>query len=185
MKKLTDTAENTVKRFFIDNPGDFGWGQSVVEAEEVCGETGNVRAGHGSSVNGVSLPARPGGSDVHAGGPDINDGSIIGEDSLRVIDIRCRDGDRLLNAGRRAVGRVLVFVSGGYDDGDTFIVKLKIESHVSGISAMFHPPSAYPFNGPVNNWSRFATYAYRSNRWIAGPYCLTSDPINASGTVVR
>ena len=124
MKKLTDTTENTIKRFFLDNRGDFGWGQSAVEAEEVCGETGNVRAGHGSSAVDVGLPARESGSDVHAGGPDINDGSIIGEVGFRVIDIRCRDGDRLLNAGRRVLARVLVIVPGGYDDSGTVVVKL-------------------------------------------------------------
>ena len=126
-KQLTDTTENAIECFFIDNRGDFGWGQSAVKAEEVCGETGNVRAGHGSSVVGIGLPVIPGGSDVQAGRPDINGSTIIGELGLRVIDSRSSDGDRLLNPGRRVVARVLVKVSSGYDDGDTAVVKLKME----------------------------------------------------------
>ena len=184
-KQLTDTTENTVECLFIDNRGDFGWGQSAVEAEEVRSEAGNMRTGHGSSADGVNLPVRPGGSDVLAGGPDINDGTIIGGVGLRVIDIRIGDGDRLFNAGRRAVDRVLVFVSGGYDDGDTTGAKLKMGSHVSGVPVAFDPPSAHIFNGQVNNGMRSASHAYRNNRRIARSRHLIGNPVNASDTVVR
>ena len=126
VKKLTDTANNTVECLVINDRGDSGWGQCAVEAEEVCGETGDVRSGHGSSADGLSLPVIPGGSDVHAGGPDTNAGTIIGVAGLRVVDIGIGNGDRVLRAGRRDVDRVPVFVSGGCDDGDTTVVKLKI-----------------------------------------------------------
>ena len=185
VKKLTDSADNIIKRLFIDNRRDFGWGQSAVEAEEVRSETGNVRTGHGSSADGVNLPVRPGGSDVLAGSPDINDGTIIGGVGLRVIDIRIGDSDRLFNAGRRAVDRVLVFVSGGYDDGDTTGAKLKMGSHVSGVPVTFDSPSAHIFNSQVNNGMRSASHAYRNNRRIARSRHLFGDPVNASDTVVR
>ena len=185
MEKLTDTTENTVERFLIDYRGDFGWGQSAVEAKEVCGETSNVRSSHGSSAVIECLPAGPGGNDVLAGSPNINDGTIIGEVGLRVIDIRSGDGDRLLNASRRVLACVLIIVSGGYDDGDTTVIKLKMESNVSGIAATPHPPSAYPFNGVVNTDMRFVFQAYGNNRGSAGPHYLFSDPINAGDTAVR
>ena len=142
VKKLTDTAENTIKCFFPDSHGDLAWGQSGVEAEEVCGEAGDVRSSHGSSAQDFGLPVFPGGSDVHAGSPDINGGTIIGEVGLRVIDIRSGDGDRLLSAGRRLAARILIIVSSGDDDGDATVVKLKMESHVSDVAATFYPPSA-------------------------------------------
>jgi len=128
MKELTDTAENTIKCFSLNSRGDLGWGQSAVEAEQVCGKTGNVWSSHGSSVDGVDPPVFPGGSDVQAGCPDIDGGTIIGEVGLRVVDIRSSDGDRLLSAGRRLVVCVPVSVSGRHDDGDTTVVKLKVES---------------------------------------------------------
>jgi len=184
-KKLTDTTENTIKCLFIDNRGDFCRGQRAIETKEVCGETGNVRSGHGRSFVDVGLPARPGGYDVQAGSPDINGGTIVGEVGLRVIDVRSGDGDRLLNAGRRVVARVFVIVSGGYDYGDTAVVKLKMKSPVSGVPATFHPVSAYPFNGRVHSDRNIASYAHRSNRGITGPPYLVSDPVNAGNTVVR
>jgi len=38
---------------------------------------------------------------------------------------------------------------GGCDDGDTMVVRLKMESNVRGAAATFHPPSTYRFNGLV------------------------------------
>jgi len=151
VKQLTDTAENTVERFFIDNRGDFDWGQRAVEAEEVCGETGNVRSSHGSPLLLFSPPTSAGGNDVHAGSPDVDGGTIVGFTPLCIIERRSGDGDHLLNAGRRVVARVLVIVSGRHDDGDTAVVKLKMKSPVSSFAAMFHPASAYPFNGLVHS----------------------------------
>jgi len=184
-KQLTDTVQNIIKCSFIDDRSDLGWSQRAVDAEEVCGETGNVRSSHGSSVDGVGLPVVPGGSDLHSGSPDINGGTIIGEVGLRVIDIRSGDGDRLFSAGGRDVSRVLIFVSGGNDNGDTTVVKLKMESHVSDVSANFHPPSTYPFNGSVNTDSRFVTQARRNDGGFASPQCMLGDPISAGDTVVQ
>ena len=45
-KKLTDVAENAFERLFIDDRSDLVWGQGAVDAEEVCGETSNVRSSH-------------------------------------------------------------------------------------------------------------------------------------------
>jgi len=185
VKKLTDIAEHAIKCFLLDYCGNFGRGQSAVEAEEVCGETGNVRSSHGSSVDGVSLPVFPGGRDVHACSPDIDNGAKIGEVGLRVIDVRSADGDNLFDAGRRGVARVLIIVSGGYDDGDTTVVKLKMESNVSGVAATFHPLSAYPFDSPVNTDGGFVTQAYGNNRGNAGPRHLIGDPISTCDTVVQ
>ena len=141
VKQLTDTAENTIECFFIDNRGDFGWGQRAVEAEQVCGETGNMRSGHGSPLHLFSPPTSAGGNDVQAGSPDINGGTIIGFIELFIIERRSGDGDHLLNAGRRVAARILVIVSGRYDDSDTTVVKLKMKSPVSSFAAMFHPAS--------------------------------------------
>jgi len=99
-----------------------------------------MRSSHRSSVDGVSLPVIPGGSDVQAGSPDVNRGTVIGEAGLRIINGRGGNGDRLLDAGRRVVACVLVIVSGGYDDGDTAVIKLGAESPVSGDTVTFiHP----------------------------------------------
>ena len=184
-KELTDIAESIIKCSILDNLGDFGRGQSAVDTEEARGETGNVRTGHGSPFHGYGPSAREGGNDIDSGSPDINDGTIIGARPLRVIDIRSGDGDRLLKAGRRVVARILVGISCGYDDGDTTVVKLKMESYVSSVLATFHPLSAHIFNGVVDSGIRITNHAYRSNRGIASPRCLIGDPINAGDTVVR
>ena len=184
-KELTDTADSIIKCSILDNLGDFGRGQSAVDTEEVCGEAGNVRTCHGSSAENFGPPTRVGGCDVLAGGPDTNASTIIGVAGLRVINIRIGDGDRVLSAGRRLAARVLVIVSGGHDDGDTMVVKLKIESRVSGVPTAFHLPSAYLLNGRVNSDVRFVTYAYGSNRGMASPRCLVGDPLHAGDTVVR
>jgi len=110
---------------------------------------------------------------------------MIGEVGPRVIDIRSADGDRLLRAGRRVPLRIQVFVSSGCDDGDTTVVKLKMESHVSDVAATFHPPSAYPFNRSVNTEGKVVTQARSNNRGNAGPLCLLGDPISALDTVVQ
>ena len=186
-KQLTDTTENTIKCFFVDDRGDSGWSQRAVEAEEVCGETGNVRSSHGGSADGVSFLARPGGSDVHAGSPDINAATIIGVAGLRVVDIGIGDGDRLFNTGRRKVARILVFVSGAYDDGDTAVVKLRMETPVNDVVAAFHPPSAYLFHGPVHSdrTAGSANYAHGNNGGITRPPYFSGDPVNPGDTVVR
>ena len=60
-EKLTDVAKNVLKRLFVDNGGDLGWGQRAVETKEVCGETSNVRSSHGSSRDHVGPPIIPSG----------------------------------------------------------------------------------------------------------------------------
>jgi len=185
VKRLTDTAQNTITRFLVDHRGELGWGQRGIEAEEVCGETGNVRSSRGCSVGGVGPPIFPGGSDVHAGSPDIDGGTVVGEAGLLVINIRSGNGDRLFSAGRREVARVPVKVSGGCEDGDTKVVELKIESHVSNGAAPFHPPSTYRLNGHVNSDTIVVTQAHRNNSGIAGPRCLFGDPNSTSDTVVQ
>ena len=144
-----------------------------------------MRGSHGSSAQCFSLAVIPGGSDVPTSSPDINGGTIIGEAGLRIIDGGGGNGDRLLNASRRAVDRVLVLVSGGYNDGDTAVVKLRIESLVSGVTVTFYPPSAYRSNSLVHNCRPIASEAHRSNRGTACPPCFSSDPVNAGDTVVR
>jgi len=74
---------------------------------------------------------------VLTGSPDINGGTMIGELGLCIIESRSGDGDRLLTAGGRVVARILVIVSGGYNDGDTGVVKLMVKSLVSGVAATF------------------------------------------------
>ena len=133
-KKLTDVAKNVLKRLFVDNCGDLGWGQRAVETKEVCGETSNVRSSHGSSRDHVGPPIIPSGNDVQAGSEDVNGGTKIGEVSPFIIDIRSGDSDCLLNAGRRVVARVVVIVSSGHGDRDTMFVKLRMESLVSDVT---------------------------------------------------
>jgi len=185
VKRLTDTAQNTIKCFLVDHRGDLGWGQRGLKAEEVCGETGNVRSSHGCSVGGTGSPIFPGGSDVHAGSPDIDGSTVIGEPGLLVINIRSGNGDRFFSAGGRPVARVPVKVPGGCEDGDTKVVKLKIESRVSDGAAPFHPPSAYLSNGLVNSDTIVVTQARRNNSGSAGPRCLFGNPNSAGDTVVQ
>ena len=132
-KKLTDTSENVLKRLRVDKLGDLGRVQRTVGAEEVRGETSNVRSSHGSSRDHVGLPIVPSGNDVQTRSPDIDDGTEIGERGLCILDSRSANGDSLLNASGRGAVRVLIVVPGGYDDGDTAIEKLKPESLVSGV----------------------------------------------------
>ena len=105
-EKLTHTAENTIECFRIDYCGDFGRGQSAVEAEEVCGETGNVRSSHGSSVYGAPVNIWAPRVNVTSTWDNGKTNTIIGEPGLRVIDIRSGDGDHSLTAGRSDVHRV-------------------------------------------------------------------------------
>ena len=184
-KELTDTGESFSKCLVIDHLGDFGWGQGTVDAEEVCGESSNVRSSRGCSAGDFSLPIIPGGSDVQAGSPDLDRGTIIGEVGLCVIESRSGDSDRFLSAGRRVFFRVLVLASSGYDDGYTAFVKLKMESVVSGVAVTFHPPSAYLFNSLIHNWRLLPSNAQRSNRGAADSPRLFGNPVDASDTVVR
>ena len=85
-----------------------------------------MRSSHGSSRDHIGLSIIPSGNDVQAGSEDINGSAIIGEAGPCITDIRSGDSDRLLSAGRRVVARVIVIVSGGYDDGDAAVIKLEI-----------------------------------------------------------
>ena len=162
-KILTDTSENVLKRLFIDKLGDLGRGQRAVDAEEVRGKTSDVRSSHGSSRDHVGLPIVPSGNDVQARSPDINGCTEIGERGLCILDSRSADGDRLLNASGRVVAGVLVIVSGGYDDCDTAIVKLKMESLVSSVAVTSHSLGAYRYDSLVQGSRSTATQAHRSN----------------------
>jgi len=184
-KKLTDTTENILERLGIDKLGDLGWGQSAVEAKEVCGETSNVRSGHGSSRDHVGLPVVPSGNDVQAGSPDVNGSTKVGERGPDVLDSGSADGNRLLNASGRVLARVIVTVPGGYDDRNAAVIKLKTESFVSGDALTFHPVNAYRYDSSVQRGRRAPTQAQRCNRGFAGPPCLLGDPVNAGDTVVQ
>ena len=184
-KKLTDVAENVLKRQFIDSRSNLCWGQRAVEAEKVCDETRNVRSGHGGSADNVGPPIVPSGSDVQAGSEDINGCTIIGEEGSLIVDIRSGDSDRLRNAGRRVVGRVVVVVSSSYGDGDATIVELKVGPLVSGVAVTFHPLGAYRYNGLVEGVRRTATQAQRSNRRFPSPPCCFDDPEYTSDTVIQ
>ena len=144
-----------------------------------------MRSGHGGSRDGFGLPVIPSGSDVQTGSENINGGAIIGELSPCVLDGRSGNSDRFSNASGRGVLRILVIVSGGYDDGNTTVIKLKTESFVSGVAIVFHPPGAYRFNSPVNTGRSTAPQAHRSNRGYPSPCCLFGDPVHAGDTVVR
>jgi len=156
-KALTDVAENVLKRQFINSLSNLVWGQRAVEAEEVCGETSNVRSSHGSSRDHVGLPIIPSGNDVQAGSEDINGGTIVGEEGPLIIDIRSGDSDRLCNTGRRVVACIIVIVSSGDGDCDTVFIKLKMESLVSGVVVTFHPLGAYLQDSLVKGVRRTAT----------------------------
>jgi len=182
-KKLTDVTENTIECAVLNSLGDLRWGQSAVDAEEVCGVTSNVRSGHGSSRDGIGPPIIPSGSDVQAGGPDFDGGTIIREAGLCIIESRSGDGDRFLNTGRRVVARVIVTVPGGYGDGNTSVVKLKVGPLVSGVAVTFHPLGAYRFHSLVEAVRNTPTQAHGSNRGVASVPCLLGDPVNASDTV--
>ena len=184
-KRLTDVTENVLKRLCIDSRGNLVWGQSAVDAEEVCGETSNVRSGHGSTRDRIGPPVVPSGSDVQAGSKDIDGGTIIGEVGPLIIDIRGGDGDRLLSAGRGVVARIVVIVSGGYDDGDAAVVKLEVESLVSSVTVTFRSLGAYRFDGLVHTCNSTATQAHRSNSGSTGVQCFFGDPEHPGDTVVR
>ena len=135
-KKLTDTSENVLKRLRVDKLGDLGRVQRTVGAEEVRGETSNVRSSHGSSRDHVGLPIVPSGNDVQTRSPDIDDGTEIGERGLCILDSRSANGDSLLNTSGRVFARVIVIVSGGDSDGNATVVKLKTESLVSSVPSL-------------------------------------------------
>jgi len=132
-KKLTDAGESVLERLRVDKLGDLGRGQSAVEAEEVRGETSNVRSSHGRSRDTLGLPIVPSRNDVQTRSPDINGGTKVGERGLDILDSRSGDGNRLLNTSGRVVACVLVVVPCGYDDSNAAIVKLETESLVSGV----------------------------------------------------
>jgi len=144
-----------------------------------------VRSSHGSSGEHFSSPIVPSGDDVQAGSEDVDGGTIIGEVGPRIIEIGSGDGDRLLDACRRVVARVIVIVSGSYDDGDAAVVKLKIESLVNGVTVTFRSLDAYRFDGLVHTCNSPATQAHRSNSGSAGVQCFFRDPEYAGDTVVR
>jgi len=131
VKVLTDTTEKTILRFVADKLGDLAWRQSGIGAKEVRGKTSDVGGGHGGSRDGFGPSIVPSGSDVQAGSPDINWGTPVGEVGLLVSESRSSDSDCFLNPGGGVVARVFVVVSGGNDHGNTAIVELKMESHVS------------------------------------------------------
>ena len=184
-KQLTDTSENVLKRLFIDNLGYLGWSQSAVDAEEVCGETSNVRSGHGTSREHLGLPIIPSGYDINAGSVDINEGTIIGGGGHCILECRSGDGNRLPNAGRRVVLHVIVIAPCGYDDGDTAVVKLKMESLVSGVAITFHTLSAYRYDSRVQGGRSTPTQAYRGNRGFSCPFCFLGDPVDTGDTVAQ
>jgi len=142
-----------------------------------------VRSSHGSSIDVLDPSIIPGGSDVQAGGPDINWGTKVGERGLCVVDRRSGDGDRLLRAGRREVARVSVVVPGGYDDGNTAVVKLGLL--VSGVAVTFHSLGTYHFNSLVHGDRSTATQTHRSNGGPPCPPCFFGDPEHTGDTGVR
>ena len=73
-------------------------------------------------------------------------GTVIGEAGPRIVELRSGDGEHLLSACRRIVARVISLVLGGYEDGNTAVVKLTTESPVSSVTVTFHPFDACPFN---------------------------------------
>jgi len=184
-KKLTDATENIVECLVTDNLGDLGWGQTTVDAEEVRGKTSNVGGGHRGSRDGLGLSIVPGGSDVQARSPDVDGGTPVGELGLYIRDSRSSDSDRLPNTGGGEAAGVLVIVSCGYGDGNTAVVKLKIESFVSGVAVTFHTLGTYRYDSFVESVRGTAAQAHRSNGGVAGPPCFLGDPVNAGDAVVR
>ena len=148
-KELTGIGDSIRKCLVTNHLGDFGWGQGTVDAKEVRGESSNMRSSHGSSVAEFSLSVIPGGNNVQAGSPDINGGTIIGEPGPCIVDGRSGDGDRFLNTSRRAIARIPELVPCGYDDGNTVVVKLKMEAHVSGVARRIPSTSTHPFDSPI------------------------------------
>ena len=144
-----------------------------------------MRSSHGSSREDSGPPIIPSGNDVQAGGEDFNGKSIIGEACPCITDIRSGDGECKLGAGRRVLARIIVIVSGGYDDGDAAVVKLKMESLVSGVAVAFHPLGTYRFNGLVHAVKKTTSQAHRSNRGSARVQCFPGDPEYAGDTVGR
>ena len=47
-------------------------------------------------------------------------------------------------------GEQLAIISGGFDDGNTYVVKLRVGSPVSCVAVTFDPDGAYPFNSLVH-----------------------------------
>ena len=135
-KKLTNTTKNVLKRLITDNLSDLCWGQSAVDAEEVCGETSNVRGSHRGSRDHIGPPIVPSGNDVQTRSPDIDGSTEIGEVGLDIGNGRSSDGKSLQNASGRVFARVIVIVSGSDSDGNTAVVKLKTESLVSGVPSL-------------------------------------------------
>ena len=82
------------------------------------------------------------------------------------------------------MARVTVIISGGYYDGNTAVVKLKMKPLVS-VGVGFYPLSAYRYNSPVRGGGSATTQAHGSNRGFAGPPRFLGDPVNTGNTVVQ
>ena len=121
---------------------------------------------------------------MQAGSEDVDGDTEIGKAGLRIIEGRSSDSDRFLDAGRGGVARVLIVVSGGDDDSNTALEKLKIESLINKAAVTFRQLGTYCFNSHVYGVRSIATQTYRSNGGFTGPRRFFSNPVDAGDPVV-
>lgn len=110
-----------------------------------------MRSSHGGSRGNPCLAIVPGGNDFLTRSEDVEGGPEVGEVGYRIVEVRSTDGDSFTNTGWGDVARVLSIVSGGCDNGDTGIEKLKMESLVSGAAtASVAPLDTYRPNSIID-----------------------------------
>lgn len=85
-----------------------------LKREEICKETGNVRASHrsaGNSLDGIRA-ASPGGLDVESRCEDINTLAIVGEIGTLIGQSGSSDSDSFSGGSRRVVACISIIITG-------------------------------------------------------------------------
>lgn len=124
---------------------------------EQGGDTGNVRASHGSSTDGQNSRrgSNPGGSDITSGGENINAFSPVGERGASVSFTSTNgggsNGDDIGSTGRGSVASVLVFISSGNDYNDTLLVGIVDGSVKEGREATTQGHVDYRRSAPTSD----------------------------------
>lgn len=91
-----DARKHVLRRQTLDLRLHRCGGDASILAEQVGDNSSDVGGGHGSAgdaVRGGVAAADPGRDDVGAGGPDIDDGAVVGVRGLGVGDGGGGDGD--------------------------------------------------------------------------------------------
>lgn len=123
----TSDSASSGKR--LDAVGNGGRGGETLKNLEVKSKTGNVRAGHGGTADGVGsrVGADPGGEDVDTRAKDVDTGTVVGERSRAPAGVDGSNGQSVRSVGRRLArdrkrSAGVVTVTGSNNREDTRVV---------------------------------------------------------------